>query len=74
MFDDEVFAPPNLTSPEALSRLYIEPGCNQLPLPTKSEWDDVPVFRSVMRSLYGWAEFNLLICILLSIDYVNGGC
>jgi len=28
MFDDQAFAAPNLTSPEQLSILEIEPGCN----------------------------------------------
>ena len=55
MFDDQAFAAPNLTSPEQLSILEIEPSCNQLPLPLKPEMDDVPVFRSVVRTMYGWA-------------------
>jgi hypothetical protein len=32
-----MFDAPNLTSPEALSTLEIEPGCSQLPLPLKLE-------------------------------------
>lgn len=55
MFDDKAFAAPNLMSPEQLSILEIEPGCNQLSLPLKPEMDDVPVFRSVMKTMYGWA-------------------
>lgn len=55
MFDDQVFEAPNLTSAEKLSMLDIEPGLNQLQLPLKPEMADVPVFRSVIRTLYGWA-------------------
>ena len=54
MFDDQVFAAPNLTSPAQLSILEIEPGYNQLPLPLKPEMGNVPVFRSIIRTMYGW--------------------
>ncbi len=55
MFDDEAFAPPNLTTPEKLSSLDIEPGRNQLRIPLKPKMADVPIFRSVIRTLDGWA-------------------
>lgn len=55
MFDDQVFEAPNLTSAEKLSMLDIESGLNQLQLPLKPEMADVPVFRGVIRTLYGWA-------------------
>jgi Protein of unknown function (DUF3435) len=55
IFDDQAFAPPNLTTPENLSRLDIEPGRNQLPLPFKPGKADVPIFRSIIRTLQGWA-------------------
>jgi len=54
MFDDQVFAAPSLTTPEQLSTLEIEPGSNQLEIPLKPEWADVPVFRSIVRTLEGW--------------------
>jgi hypothetical protein len=55
IFDDQAFAAPSLTSPEKLSRLDIEPGCNQLPLPFKQEMENLPVFRCAKRTLHGWA-------------------
>jgi hypothetical protein len=55
LFDDEAFVAPSLTSPERFSTLEIEPGRNQLPLPLKTEKDDVPVFRSAVRTRYGWS-------------------
>ena len=53
IFDDQVFAAPSLTSPEKLSRLDIEPGCNQLPLLFKQEMENLPVFRCAKRTLHG---------------------
>ena len=55
MFDDQAFAAPNLLSPEQLSILEIEPGCNQLALPLNPKKGDIPVFRSIIRTLHGWA-------------------
>lgn len=52
IFDDQAFAPPNLTSSERLSTLEIEPGRNQLEISLKM--DDVPVFRQAVRTLQGW--------------------
>jgi hypothetical protein len=54
MFDDQAFAAPSLTSPEALSQLEIPPGHNHLPLPLKPKLKDVPVFRRVKRTSEGW--------------------
>jgi hypothetical protein len=55
MLDGQAFAAPSLTSPEKLSRLDIEPGCNQLPLPFKQEMANLPVFRCTKRTLLYWA-------------------
>jgi hypothetical protein len=54
IFADEAFAAPNLMTPEKLSTLDIEPGCNQLPLPFKPEKADVPIFCAIIRTLEGW--------------------
>ena len=54
IFDDQAFAAPSLTTPERVSMLEIEPGYNQLPLPMKPEMADTPIFRSAIRTLYGW--------------------
>lgn len=54
MFADQVFAAPNLMTPEKLSSLDIEPGRNQLPIPLKPRMADVPVFRAIKRTLDGW--------------------
>jgi hypothetical protein len=45
---------PNLTSPEDLSKLDIEPGRNQLPLPLDPLKDDMPVFRNVVSTADGF--------------------
>ncbi|KAF2177343.1 hypothetical protein K469DRAFT_742556 [Zopfia rhizophila CBS 207.26] len=42
LFRDRAFAPYNLTSKYELSKLYIPPGRNQLPLPLNRELDDIP--------------------------------
>jgi uncharacterized protein DUF3435 len=55
IFDDQAFAAPNLTSSTALSKVYIEPGYNQLPLLLDPEWADVPVFRKAIAAADGWA-------------------
>ncbi|KAF2802862.1 uncharacterized protein BDZ99DRAFT_491913 [Mytilinidion resinicola] len=45
IFSPHAFAAYNLTSPEELSRLFIPPGRNKLPLRLNQELDDIPVFR-----------------------------
>ena len=42
-------------SPKKLSRLDIEPGCNQLLLLFKQEMANRPVFRRAKGTLHGWA-------------------
>ena len=54
LFADRAFAAYNLTSPEELSKLYIEPGRNELPLRLNRKLDDIPVFRRSVRILNGW--------------------
>ncbi|XTI95801.1 C2H2 finger domain protein [Cenococcum geophilum] len=39
------FTPPNLTSVEQLSKLYIKPRRNKLPLPLRLDLDNIPIFR-----------------------------
>jgi hypothetical protein len=53
IFANGAFAAPNLTTPEKVSTLDIEPGYNQLPLPFKPEMANVPIFRSIIRTLTG---------------------
>jgi hypothetical protein len=55
LFKDQAFAAYNLTSPEELSKLQIEPGRNELPLRLNRKLDDVPVFRRSVRTSNGWA-------------------
>src|SRR5437764_2580503 len=55
LFRDRAFAPYNLTSEEDLSKLYIPPGRNQLPLPLNRDLDDIPVLRQAERTPNGWA-------------------
>ena len=55
IFDDQAFAAPRLISPEQISKLYVEPGRNQLPLPFASKWDNIPIFRRIIQTLDGYA-------------------
>lgn len=43
LFYDQAFAAYNLTSPQQLSRLYIEPGRNELPLRLNRDLDNIPL-------------------------------
>lgn len=54
MFEDQAFAASELSTPEKLSSLEIEPGYNQLPLPLKPEMADVSIFRQAVRTFAGW--------------------
>ena len=54
IFADRAFKAPNLTSPEQLAKLYVEPGRNELPLPLRSDMDNIPVFRKAVKTLHGW--------------------
>jgi hypothetical protein len=54
LFRDQAFAAYNLTSEEELSRLYIPPGRNELPLRLNRELDDIPVLRQPVRTPNGW--------------------
>ncbi len=54
IIDDEAFQAPNLTSGEAISKLDIRPGCNQLQLFLKPEKANIPIFRKSVRTPYGW--------------------
>lgn len=58
LFRDKAFAAYNLTSPEELSRLYISPGRNELPLRLSQELDNIPVFRKAVRTPSGWVISN----------------
>lgn len=51
---DRAFQAPNLTSGEAITRLDIRPGCNQLPLYLKPDMANIPIFRKSVRTLYGY--------------------
>ena len=55
LFDDQAFAAYNLTSEEELSKLYIPPGLNQLPLCLKQDLYDIPVLRQPVRRSDGWS-------------------
>ena len=54
IFDDKAFLAPHLTSAGDLSRLDIEPGRNQLPLPLDPELDNIPVFRNIESTADGF--------------------
>ena len=53
LFHDQAFAAYNLTSLEELSRLYIAPSPNELPLRLNRELDDIPVFRKAVKTPNG---------------------
>jgi hypothetical protein len=54
IFADRAFKALNLTSPKQLGRLYVEPGWNELPLPLRSNMDNIPVFQKAVKTLHGW--------------------
>ena len=54
IFADRAFKAPNLTFPEQLGRLYVEPRQNELRLPLRSGMDNIPVFRKAVKTLHGW--------------------
>jgi hypothetical protein len=54
LFSDHAFAAYNLTSPDDLSRLVIPQGLKKLRLRIKEEFDDVPLFRKVVRTPQGY--------------------
>ena len=60
MFADRAFEAPNLTSPEQLGRLEVEPGRNELPLSLRSNLGNIPVFRKAIRTLHGWEISSIL--------------
>jgi hypothetical protein len=53
LFHDKAFAAYNLTSQEELSKLYIKPGRNKLPLRLNKDLDNIPVFRKAIRTPNG---------------------
>ena len=53
LFRDRAFAAYNLTSLEELSRLYIPPSRNELPLRLNRELDNVPVFWKAVKTSNG---------------------
>ncbi|KAH0542902.1 hypothetical protein FGG08_002762 [Glutinoglossum americanum] len=77
IFADRAFAAPNLISARQLSRLDIRPGYQQLELLLKLSILDVPVFRKLVRTGYGY-EISpyepLLYATLLSLMKVLEGC
>jgi len=54
LFADQAFRAPNLTSAEQLTKLYIEPGRNELPLPLHPDLDNIPVFRRSIKAFHGY--------------------
>jgi Protein of unknown function (DUF3435) len=51
LFRHKAFLAPDLTFPEELEKLNIMPGENELPLPLRSELDDVWIFRKAIKIL-----------------------
>ncbi|XTI93424.1 hypothetical protein V2W45_1472785 [Cenococcum geophilum] len=47
-------AAPNLTSAEQLTKLYIKPGRNQLPLPLHPDLNNIPIFWRLIKAFYGY--------------------
>ena len=54
IFADRAFKAPNLTSPEQLGRLFVEPSRNELQLPLRSDMDNIPIFQKAVKTLHGW--------------------
>lgn len=54
LFKHHAFEAPSLTCPEAVSRLDIHPGEWELPLPLKSELNDICIFRRAVKMLIGY--------------------
>ncbi|OCL07259.1 hypothetical protein AOQ84DRAFT_365094 [Glonium stellatum] len=54
LFSDQAFAAPNLTSAEQLSKLYIEPGRNELRLPLRSDLNNTPIFRRSIKVFHSY--------------------
>jgi hypothetical protein len=52
-FADNAFGPRGLT-PEALGKLEIPEGKNQLQVPFDPKWMNIPVFRRAERTVDGW--------------------
>ena len=55
IFDDEAFLSPQLTRPENVSTLSVEPGRNHLPLFFRDDMLEVPIFRGMVRTMQGWS-------------------
>ncbi|XTI82884.1 hypothetical protein V2W45_1464289 [Cenococcum geophilum] len=53
LFTDKAFTAPNLTSVEQLSKLYIKPRRNKLPLPLRLDLDNIPIFWRLIKTPYG---------------------
>ena len=54
LFTNKAFTAPNLTSIEQLSKLYIKPRRNKLPLLLRLDLDNIPVFRRLIKTPYGY--------------------
>ncbi|XTI84941.1 hypothetical protein V2W45_1465928 [Cenococcum geophilum] len=48
-----IFNPLLILSPYQLSKLYIKPRHNKLPLPLRSNLDNIPIFRRLIKTPYG---------------------
>ncbi|OCK98031.1 uncharacterized protein K441DRAFT_546040, partial [Cenococcum geophilum 1.58] len=54
LFANKAFTAPNLTSVKQLSKLYIKPRRNKLPLPLCLDLDNIPVFQRLIKTPYGY--------------------
>ncbi|XTI95812.1 hypothetical protein V2W45_1474722 [Cenococcum geophilum] len=60
LFANKAFKAPNLTSAEQLSKLYIKPRRNKLPLPLRLDLDNIPIFRQLIKAFYGYEDLGTI--------------
>ncbi|XTI92061.1 C2H2 finger domain protein [Cenococcum geophilum] len=68
LFANKAFTAPNLTSVKQLSKLYIKPRRNKLPLPLCLDLDNIPVFQRLIKTPYGYKQ----VARLYSLRYGAG--
>ncbi|XTI96066.1 hypothetical protein V2W45_1180001, partial [Cenococcum geophilum] len=54
LFANKAFMAPNLISAKQLSKLYIKPRHNKLPLLLRLDLDNIPVFQQLIKTPYGY--------------------
>ncbi|KAK4119399.1 C2H2 finger domain-containing protein [Parathielavia appendiculata] len=54
LFRHKAFLAPHLTSPEGIEKLDIYPGENELPIPLRSDLNDIYIFRKAIKTATGY--------------------